>query len=178
MPPSLTWLTVILLMAASRLSCSTSCRCCWSCCIFLSCGNICAILENFIITMKIIKAVNPPPIGWCRWVRGYAKSGVVVGSLAGLWLREESDDEMRDRGMERVPGLGSAGRIRKREKPTRFLCWKDKEHLIIHWTSFLVTVQPSRQHRFYSGVLDTSLPMATKTLELSVICSDQLKSET
>ena len=49
----LTWLTVILLMAASLLSCSTSCRCCCSCCIFLSCGNICEAIKNVLLT-------------WCR----------------------------------------------------------------------------------------------------------------
>ena len=42
---TLTWLTLILLMAASLRSCSTSCRCCWSCCSFLSWGNIGCCLQ-------------------------------------------------------------------------------------------------------------------------------------
>ena len=51
----LTWLTLILLMAASRLSCSTSCRCCCNCWSFLSWGNILTTSWSVIFPDNFLK---------------------------------------------------------------------------------------------------------------------------
>ena len=105
---------------------------------------------------------------------GCDNSLLVVGSLAGLRLREESDDEMRNRGMERVLGPGSAGRIGRREKPSCFLLLKITELLNINVTSFAQAIKANISQRYLGIRYSTCLFLCfLLNYTYSVLGSDQ-----